>query len=148
MLGKFKQPNSVHSEEHSNSVMPLIELDREWDDLRKRTMIYLVIAYGFSLLTCFSVIGQGSDEIDEQVIEAIRTIAPLFAIGLVLSSFSFVVYLVSAWISMRNRKRILSGEGYFIGWAESIFSQISGIIAGAAALLFSIAVAWGLLLAF
>lgn len=144
MLGKFRQPPRIQSKEHLEHTLPLIELDREWDDLRQKTHIYLVIAYGFSLLTCFSTMSNLTNSIDSEVSDAISRVTPWFAFGLMMSSFSFVVYLFSAWTTMRNRKRIFAGEDYFIGWTEAVSSQISGILGGLSAVLFSGIIAYGL----
>tara|TARA_R110000787_G_C13411438_1_gene444218 strand:+ start:976 stop:1431 length:456 start_codon:yes stop_codon:yes gene_type:complete len=143
-LELLSQPEKILSEEHVRHVMPMIELDREWDDLRRKTHIYLVVAYGFSLMTCFGIISDNSNTDAFPYIDTIETAAVFFSIGLIVCSFSFVVYLLSAWISMRNRKKIFAGANYHIGYWESRYSQLSGVLGCASALWFSYTIGYAL----
>ena len=145
LKGAFAQPKGVSSQEHLARVKPLMDLDREWDDLRRKTHFYLVIAFGLAILATFGLLGDVFGKANESFEGTLEVLLAMFAIGLVTSSLSFCVYLVSAWFTMRNRKRVLCGEDYFIGRWESILSMISGLLGGLSALWFTITIAFALL---
>lgn len=140
--GAWSQPTRSASESHLATVVPFVDLDREWDRLRRNTHIYLATAYGLSLLTALGFIGEFSTDTPRAVTDGVMSASLLFAAGLVLVAVAYVFDLWSGWLAMRNRKRMFAGEHYFVGFVESFLSLFAGLLLFMAALGFALIISW------